>query len=269
MSVRDLTLVAGGRRHRTPSELMLSQKRPWGHAVADDEDLGFQEVNKFGRNEACSTGEVIRAGGGTIDIETTATKVEIIGTDGGDIDAGAGAQAVKILGVDINWNPIEEQIATNGLSASLASELEYLYVYRAKVMNSGAVRNLGDLNIRRQSAGAVLAIIPQGYGQTQQAVMTVFHGCDFHVNTLRFEGSKTGALTGEIALVEYDLDEGIRIVHPIVFSSAQPITVEWTDAPKVFTEKTLLWVEAVSLSAGAIITASFDGVMERHEDSTV
>ena len=268
MSVTDLTQISG-RSHRTPTDSLDAGIKTWGYGIVENKEPGTERIDKFGRNPATTAGEAIQDEGGVISINTTASTVEIIGANGGDTFAGAGAKQVTIYGVDINWNPLTETINTNGLSASLDSDNEYLYVYRAKTVGSGAVRNLGDLTIRRSGAGAILSIITQGYGQTERAVMPVFAGCNLMVNKFRFEGSKTGILAGEIALMEYSEGEGIHVVHPFTFSSGNALDpITWDEAPKCFSEKTLVWIEALSISAGAIVTASFDGVMKRYKDST-
>ncbi len=239
-----------------------------GIAIAKGDIQGVGRIEKYGKRAGAVATDVVQDEGGTISIETTATTIELISTDADDVDAGAGAQAIHIVGVDINWNPIEEDILTAGLSASLPSVYSYLYVFRAKVVSSGAVRNQGDITIRRSSAGSTLAQVLTGKGQTQKAVFPVPAGCSIYMKKFRFEGSKTGVLNGEINLMEYELDEGIRVAHPIVFSSGEKMTVEWDVGIKEFTEKTLVWVEVESISTGAIIAASFDGAIVRHTDST-
>lgn len=239
-----------------------------GIAIVRGDIQGVDSIEKYGKNLTAAANDVVQDEEGTIAIETSATTIEIIGADADDVAAGAGAEAVRVFGVDANWNPIEETIITAGLSASLPSNNSYLYVYRAKIIDSGAIRNEGNLTIRRSSAGATLALILAGKGQTQKAMYPVFAGCSLYLERFRFEGSKTGSLTGEINLMEYELNEGIRVAHPIVFSSGAVITAEWDLGVKRFTEKTLVWVEIESISAGAVITASFDGAIVRHTDST-
>lgn len=267
MGLTNLTEI-DGRGFKTPSSRLHQGIRSWGYSIADDEEPGTAGVDKFGRNPAAATGEAIQDEGGTIVINTTASKIELISDDTQDNPSGTGAKALLVQGVDINWNPIEDEIATNGTSASAESDNSYLYVYRSKIIDSGAQRSAGNITIRKTGAGATMAQITAGYGQTERAVMPVFAGCKLYINAFRFEGSKTGVLNGEIGLVEYVLNEGIRVVHPLTFDSGEPRIKEWREVPKLFLEKTLVWVEAIDLSTGAIITASFDGIMKRYEDST-
>lgn len=268
MSIEDLTEIAG-RRNEVPSKRLTKGLRPWGNTVAQGVEPGTLGVDKFGRNPTASAvGDVMQDEDGPIVIQTTASAVELISTDAQDNPSGTGAKAVLIQGVDINWNPIEKEVATNGLSASVSSLSEFLYVYRGKIVSSGAQRSAGNILIRKVGAGATMAKITAGFGQTERAVMPVFAGCRMYVDILRFEGSKTGSLVGEIALMEYQLDEGIRVIHPLVFKDSDPKVVVWPEVPKVFQEKTLVWIELLDAVSVNVMTASFDGVMIRHTDST-
>lgn len=268
MSVTNLTEIAR-RDFKTITRFLDEGIKNWSYAIARNLIPGVDFIDKFGRDPSAAAGEVVQDEGGTITINTAASTVEVISSATEDNPSGSGAKAVCIFGVDINWNPIQADLATNGQSASLSTTLEFLYVYRARTISSGAQRNAGDITIRKSGAGATMAQITIGLGQTEKAVFPVFAGCDLFVNKFRMEGSKTGVLTGEVALVEYELNEGIRVIHPIPFSSGEPQIVEWDETPKVFTEKTLVWVEMLSVSTGAIITASFDGILIRHTDSSI
>ncbi|TET97757.1 MAG: hypothetical protein E3J23_08750 [Candidatus Stahlbacteria bacterium] len=268
MSITDLTELAG-RRSDPISKRLTKGLKPWGNTVAEGDEPGTFGIDKFGRNPTASAiGDVIQDEDGPIVIETVATAVELISSDAQDNPSGTGAKAILIQGVDINWNPIEEILATNGVTVSSSTTQEFLYVYRAKIKNSGAQRTAGHITIKKTGAGATMAMIYQGYGQTQKAVMPVFAGCKMYIDILRFEGSKTGSLVGEIMLMEYQLNEGIRVIHSLVFKDSDQKIIEWPEVPKVFQEKTLVWIEIRDAIASNVMTASFDGVMERYEDST-
>jgi hypothetical protein len=239
-----------------------------GIAIATGELNGVGRIEKYGKNAAAATGEVVQDEGGPIVFQTVAGTIELISTSADDDVGGVGAEAFLIAGVDADWNPIEELIVTNGLTVSLSSSKSFLYVFRAKMMNSGAVRNIGTITIRKSGAGATLAQVSIGAGQTQRAVFPVPAGCSLYMNNFRLEGTKNAALTGEVDLMEYQLGEGIRVAHPISFSAGAPGNVEWTVGTKKFTEKTLVWVEVAYLSVEAVITASFDGVLVRETDTT-
>ena len=267
MGITTLTEVAEFPVGRNLKE-MLGGNRGWGYEIALGQMPGTTYIEKHGMNEATAAGDAIETESGPVVIRTTAETIELISGDVGDDAGGAGAEAFEAFGVDINWNPISEIIAMNGQSASLPSSQEFLYVYRVKIRNSGATFNLGIVTVREAGAGATMAIIPALYGITQKCVFPVFAGCKLFLHQFRMEGSKSGTLTGELNLVEYELGQGKSVRHPIVFEAGTPHGVDWFDSFKIINEKTLIWVEAKSISAGATITASFDGIMMRYEDTT-
>ena len=268
MSVTDLTAIARD-NYKDANQVLQYGVRNWGYAIAEDRIPGVASIEKFGENTAAATGETIQDEGGSIVINSTAVKVRIkSGGDAADVAGGAGAEAIEIFGVDGNWNPISETIITKGATVSELSINDYLYVYRARIVDSGAVPNTGNVIIENASA-VVYAQITAARGQTQRAVFPVFAGCRLYVTKFRMEGTKTGTLAGEVGLKEYVLGEGVRVIHPIAFSTGSPGISEWDETPKVFLEKTLVWVEVLSLSTEAIITASFDGEIMRYADSTV
>ena len=251
--------------------------RDWITAVADDIVPGVSYIEKFGLNAATASGDVIEDLSRAVNIRTTDSTIEVISTGANasdDAPAGTGAEAIEVFGCDINWNPISETIITNGASASSPSTQKFLYVYRARIVDSGAQRNKGTITIRDSGgAGDDLAAISlngtTGYGQTNMAIFPVFAGCKLYLRIVRSEGSKTGTLTGTLGLTAYYLNEGIRVVHPITFDNGDPRNVDWKHAAKVFPEKTLVWVEALDISTGASIGASFDGIIVRHRNSSV
>ena len=260
--IADFPLAGNGIR------AMMKGSRNWSYAIAQDEVKGTMYIEKHGLNTATAAGDVIQDESAAIAIRTTASALEVISSDPGDDVGGAGAEGVKIFGVDINYNPISAELDLDGTTLFGPTTEEFLYVYRAKIINSGAVFNIGTITIRETGAGATLALISPLYGQTQKCVFPVFAGCKLYIDTMRMEGSKTGILTGQLNLVEYELGEGKRVRHPILFSDGKPIPMHWPNAPKIFNEKTLVWIEAKSISAGAEISASFDGVLMRYADST-
>ena len=216
-------------------------------------------VAKFGLNPASASTEAIQDEGGVIVINTVAAKVRIkTGGNVADVAGGAGAEAIIIYGVDGDWNFASEIIVTKGATVSELSVNSYLYVFRSKITNSGAVSNVGDIIIENAS-GVIYAQITAAYGQTERAVFPVFADYELHLAKFRFEGAKNNALTGEIDLYCYTLGQGITIIHAFTFYGSNHEIVEWDKDHKTIPEKSLIWIATRVLSAGAIIGASFDG----------
>ena len=243
-------------------------KRHLGIAIAEGELQGVTRGAVTGKLDTASAGDVIQDEGGPIVIETTATIIEMISDDAEDISTGDGAKAVIAYGVDINWNPIVEIIQMNGLTVTLPSEKEFLYVWTAQIVDSGPKKNIGNILIRKESAGATMCMITAEYGNSHKAMFPVFAGCDLYLEDLRLEGTKTGILTGQVNLMVYEMDEGIRVSHPLVFKEGEGKYIKWTEGVKHFGPKSLIWLEVEDVSELSILTASMTGVLVRNADST-
>ena len=243
-------------------------KRHLGIAIAEGELQGVTRGAVTGKLDAAAAGDVIQDGGGAIVIETSATIIEMISDSVEDADGETGAKAIIAYGVDINWNPIVEIIQMNGTTVTLPSTKEFLYVWTAQIVDSGPQKNVGNIVIRKETAGATMCKITAGYGNSHKAMFPVFAGCDLYLEDLRLEGTKTGILTGQVNLMVYEMDEGIRVSHPLVFKEGEGKYIKWTEGVKHFGEKSLIWLEVEAVSEVAILTASMTGVLVRNADST-
>lgn len=265
--------IEGIKKFTNIAKLNMERAAPFhdkhlGVSIAELELQGVTRGELAGRNPAAAAGEVIQDEGGAINIETVAGLIEIISTDAQDNPSGTGAKMVIIYGIDINWNPITDTIATNGLTVSSPSTKEFLYAFSAGIIQSGAQTNAGNITIRKASAGATHCQINAGIGSTKKAVFPVFAGCTLYIENFRFEGTKTGTLNGEINLMVYELGEGIRVSHPIVFHGGNAVNVEWEAGLKSYGSKSLVWIETKAISGAALVVAVMSGIVVRHSDST-
>ena len=148
---------------------------------------GHSVVQKFGRNEAVPTTIVPVCIGGIYQTPTVAVTLEVISDDADDTAAGTGARNVILQGLDQDFNLIEEELATAGLSASAATTLTFIRLFRIKVTKSGsyatqtATSQHGTLTIRQSGAGATWATIDEiatdfGVGQSQIGAYTIPNG---------------------------------------------------------------------------------------------
>lgn len=80
---------------------------------------GGKSLRRYARNNAVGTVyEVIDATGGTSpDIRTTAATLQIVSTSAEDSAAGTGARTVTLSGLNANFDPIDEVVTMNGLTA--------------------------------------------------------------------------------------------------------------------------------------------------------
>lgn len=91
--------------------------------------------------------------------------------------AGSGARVVFITGLDLNYNPISETVALNGVTPVNTAN-SYLRINNAYVVVSGsfASTNAGNISIVANSNSANLGIIRTGVGRVANAVYTVPNG---------------------------------------------------------------------------------------------
>ena len=261
MSIADKTSIFT-KEYRDTNNIIRIGSRSFIDGIMDGLIPGADVIGKFGRGPSVDTGNVVQDEEGSIAINTVASAIEVISSDAADTAAGAGAKAIEVFGVDGDWNPISDTIVTAGTSASTATTNTYLYVYRARIADSGAVPNTGNITIRKSGAGATMAYITAGYGQTLKCMMPVFAGCKLRITNMSLEGIRTNTVTGEIALMEYALGEGIRCRHAFEFSVGSDINREFK-VPIECNAKSLVWIQCMNISTPAVLTASFDGYFVR------
>ena len=165
----------------------INDKTPFYDEVMLGNIPGHSIVQKFGRNQAVSTTVVPIAIGGVYATPTAAVNLEVISDDADDDASGTGARNVIIQGLNENWNLIEEEVATAGLSASSPTTNTFLRVFRLKVTKSGSYASQtsssqhGTITVRIASAGATYGQIDEistdfGVGQSQIACYTIPKG---------------------------------------------------------------------------------------------
>lgn len=105
---------------------------------------------------------------------TSAQSLEAISSSTDDTNSsGTGARSIRITGLNGSHAPTQEDVNLNGTTAVALSNT-YIGGVRAKLLTSGTgLVNAGDVTIRIASAGATVALMPTGYGQTLGAVYTV------------------------------------------------------------------------------------------------
>lgn len=133
---------------------------------------GDVPLRKFGYNAdvdaSGGTPEDIIAAGGSQYWPSAAVAAADIDIVSDDAEVG-GATGITIQGLDANYMLQSEVVTLNGLT-DVHPVNDYLRIHRAFV--SAGVANIGTIQID-DGAGNVLAVIPAGAGQTQQAAYTV------------------------------------------------------------------------------------------------
>jgi len=228
-------------------------------------------VNKFGYNADIDTAaaEHIWSVGGLYPFSTFATAqslevLSISAEDGAGTETGAGE--ISINGLDANLVVQNATITMNGTTV-VAIPGTWLAVNRAFI-NDGSTgstgSNVGNINIRVASAGAIVSQMPATKGQTQQAIYRVPSG------NIRFRVTKLeaymSAITTKTATIEFT-SVGYDCVTTRVLSSA-PISNsirfnrEYHVGGATFASGSWAAFRATTAQNDTYITAEFDGVLE-------
>ena len=191
---------------------------------------------------------------------TSAEQLKIVSTDTDDdgAPAGAGAQTLMLKGLDGNYDVISETVTLNGTTIVTTTK-SFLRPLRASVVLAGASgMNEGTITIKNNASAVTLLQINAGNGQTNSAIWTVPAGnTGYIVSWNASESSTKGAIIGMWLrpfgqswryFRSYVLLDG-AFFHPF----ALPIPLQ---------EKTDIEIRALAFSAGAIVSAGFDGWYE-------
>ena len=148
--------------------------------VAKGNVVGHSAINKFGHNNAATSGDDVWGGGGTyVFYPTAAVAVDIISTSTADDTGGTGGIQVTVTGLDVNWEEASETITLNG-TAAVQLSTAFVRMYRAFVYEAGTGNvNAGDITVYARAtgsgvtAGDIGIFIGASEGQTQHAIYTV------------------------------------------------------------------------------------------------
>jgi len=130
---------------------------------------GATYVRRFGYNPNVGTSqELIDSLGATTPyMPTTAAQIEVLSGSANDTSAGSGARTVLISGLDATFNQITETITLSGVTP-VVSTLSFIRVTKAEVIHVGTYggQNVGQITVRRVSAGTTFLIILATQGQS-------------------------------------------------------------------------------------------------------
>ncbi len=135
---------------------------------------------KFGRNSDIDVGsdpEDVWNGGSLYTGQPTtgiAETIDVFSDDSDDTSTGSGARTIRLLGLDIDGEPITEELTLNGTTA-VTSTLEYWRLPRIQVLTAGTDgENQGEITARHTTTTAnVFAVMPAFANQTAICADTV------------------------------------------------------------------------------------------------
>ena len=130
-------------------------------------------VFKFGRNDAVapSVFETIWDDSSLYTYFSAGT-ASIVSTSALDDDpSGTGARTIQVVGLDVNFDPLVETVALNGLTPVVTTGV-FLRIYRMRVLSAGS----GSANagvITATVSAETAAVIQVGANRTQMAIFTI------------------------------------------------------------------------------------------------
>lgn len=245
-----------------------------GNAVSPDFSLNqstgnstYTGVHKFGSNIAVSTSYVlVAAQGGTYPWPTTAQTVRVkSGGNANDTAAGSGARTVTVVGLDQNFVQQSDTLTLAGASASAASTITFIRIFRAFVATCGTYTgsNTGDIQIENTSSAQVLGTLAAGFGQTQLSVYTVPLGYTAYLRNIFCQVSDGNS--ADVRMFQ-------RLNADTVAAPFRPARIVWAvydsagltdDLPAFmpsFAAKTDIWFDAKKItgSGNAAVSVSYD-----------
>lgn len=154
-------------------------------AVAKGQIAGHTLVRRFGVNPDVDTAgeEDVWANGGDLPWFTSAQSLEVVSGSANDTLLGTGARTLRVRGLSSSFVEQTETVSMLG-AVPVNLTLTYIGDVRAELLTTGSGEtNDGDIDIRVQTAGAVVSRMPTGFGRYMQASYFV-------------PASKTGYLIG-------------------------------------------------------------------------
>lgn len=238
----------------------LKQGFPFLYSVASGNVAGVKYVKKFGFNQLVgSTPETIWDQGGLYQYASTPQAITISSSDTNDSNGDTGAMTATVFGLDENYDEFEKDVILNGQNA-VAVLPNAIRVFRIIVKTAGTSgHNEGTIYVGYGAVALgipanILAVIRPTFNQTQMAIYTVPAGCiaflsDYYNNT----GEGKDATVESFARPFGEVFQLKRIVSSFENNFYYPNTF-----PFFFDEKTDLEMRALSVAAGAPVSAGFD-----------
>jgi len=254
-------------------------RSPYGHIdLIDVGNGGISNVRRIsaqGTNSVIDTGSVpedMWSGGGLYPWMTAATSLEVVSTSASDTAAGPGARAVLLNLLDSSYLEVPRIVALNGLTAVPISG-QYFRINPSAVVDptgvtslSGNYTNVGDIIIRDAGGGTIRAIIPAGFGQTQQAVYTVPAGWQFQVISILTNYNRVQNVARSASFNYYARSHtGLyRLSNEISITNQNAFELELVPGP-LLPEKTDFSIRCTFVADnGSNLSATFMGVMTKN-----
>lgn len=189
---------------------------------------------------------------------TTAVALEVVSSSANDTANGTGARTVRIEYLDANYKTVSVDISMNGTSP--VSVGTGLAVNSAKVLTAGSTfGNVGAIDVRAVSGGAIKRQIAATAGQSQDFFYTIPAGCTGLLCATRVTAS---GVTGTVIVNLLSKDSAglikneARIDIGVTATSITPVTdpIELGTGIMI-PEKTLIELQATVSTGVGIVSA--------------
>ncbi|MCP3681835.1 MAG: hypothetical protein GY861_04020 [bacterium] len=236
---------------------------------------GRTAFSKFGRTTNIDSNQptTIWDGANTpyidrIYVPPTAAQIHTVTSDdGSDNETGTGARTIRIYGLDVNNDPITDDVIMDGTN-DVDTIVEFSYIYRAKVLTSGTQNvNDGDITITASIDGTISAVITEEAGQTLMCVYRVPRNKkllirSYHASLGRNNPSNARCNIEMIAIENATTNPTINLKHSVGVSVNSGVAGETRAYPWVFEALTDMNLRAMDCSDNNTeVTAWWDGVL--------
>lgn len=228
----------------------------------------FSSIHKYGFNPSITGERAIWDNGGASYLynwQTADQPMEILSSSANDdgSPAGTGARTVVVIGQNYAGTEQEETVTMNGVTP-VNLKYSYSVVYRAYVDTCGSnLTNAGLITIRVQGAGATLAEIKAGNGQSLMAVYRIPAGKTGYMVTMTAKcGDNATNAVGFARLWKRPYGGAWRVQEVTTVRTTGSTSIDWTflSAP-VMEELTEIQVSVNSAAAGIGFAASFEIIL--------
>jgi hypothetical protein len=232
------------------------------HDIAGGRVTGKSMTQKFGYNAACTTGEDIWAAGGAYTgFLASPSAIEVVAGANDVVSSGTGAWSITLTGISgTTYDTETAHVDLNGTNVVTVPGT-WLRVQRAYVTSTGTGGvNAGAITIRVASAGATLATIGAGDGQTLIAAYTTPIGTYGTIVRWGVGTSKAGgAQASGVYALQTDTGGGWRTREIVALNAGQNYEKDLNIEAGQLCD---IRVRCISASSEVLVSATFDVLEE-------
>ena len=212
-----------------------AKTEPFDLQVARGQITGHTALSIFGYQATVSNVAIpIWENATAYTFATSATALSIASTSASDVSPAA----VQISGLDINFNPISENVVLTG--TSVATTINSYYRVNSLVMSgvaSGQTSNAGVITAKQGSN--ILGQINTGIGKSQSSIYTVPNGYTFYLSIIEVNTSNSYTSSNIVTYRVQATDNNSGVTRTVLQQPFVSIyTINRSTEPFAYTSKT-------------------------------